>query len=53
MFWYLENENNEIGYIEVFNNISVSPFNFANMPSKYISNLVASGVAIKRWANTV
>ena len=34
----------EIGEIEVFGNISVSPFNFANISSKHIANLAASNV---------
>ena len=34
----------EIGKIEAFFDISVSPFNFANISSKYIANLAASNV---------
>ena len=39
--------------IEIFVNISVSPFNFANMSSKYIANLAASNVTMTRCARTV
>ena len=34
-------------------NISISPFNFANMLSKYIANQAASNVTLTRCANTV
>ena len=43
----------EIGEIEVFVDISVSPFNFANMSSKDIANLAASNVILTHCANTV
>ena len=37
----------KIGEIWVFVDISISPFNFANMSSKYITNLSASNVALQ------
>ena len=43
----------EIGETEVFVDISVSPFNCANMSSKYIANLTASNVTLKRCASTM
>ena len=43
----------EIGEIDVFVDISISPCNFANMSSNYIANLAASNVALTRCANTV
>ena len=39
--------------IEVFVGISTSPFNFANMSSKYIANLAASTVTHTLCTNTV
>ena len=46
-------DNFEMGEIEVFVDISESPFNFANMSSKNIENLSASKVTLTRYANTV
>ena len=43
----------EIGEIEVFVDISVSPFNFACMSSKNIANLAASNATLTRCAITV
>ena len=43
----------EICEIYVFVDISVSPFIFANMSSKYIANLAASNVTLTRHENTV
>ena len=36
----------EIGDIYVFVDISLSPFNFASVSSKYMANLVASDVTL-------
>ena len=43
----------KIGKIWVFVDIFISPFNFANMSSKYITNLAASNVTLMHYANTV
>ena len=51
MFWLFDHF--EIGEIYVFVDISVSPFNFVNMSSKYIANLAASNVTLTRCGNTV
>ena len=43
----------EIGEIEVLNDISISPFNFANMSSKNIANPAASNATLTSFENTV
>ena len=43
----------EIGEIDVFVDISVSSFNFANMKSKNIVNLAAISVTLTSCSNTV
>ena len=39
--------------IGVFVDVYLSPFNFANMLSKYITNLAPSNVTLTRCANAV
>ena len=43
----------EIGEILLFVYISLSPYNFANVWSKYVANLAASRVTLTRPANSV